>query len=141
MLETEDSQIDRRLVAHPMIDGFTSEHLEVYAGPDGAGGAPHLYRIYKRAIEPKTESDPGTPRELLCEIRLQEGNPGEVGINGIGNQTLLLIVWDFLKKANAGEFASRETSMQITKVEEAMHWVKHRENERRLRGVYQTHQK
>jgi hypothetical protein len=130
-----------RRVDHPMVDGFTDEFLEVLAGPDGAGGCPHEYQIFWKGVEPKTESDPGKPRELLCIITLQEGHPGEVGVNGIGNQTLMLIVWDFLNKANKGEFPSRETAVTITKIEEAMQWNKQRELDRKKRGVLQTYQK
>lgn len=130
-----------RPVTHPMIDAFTSEFLEVFAGPNGAGGVPHLYRIYKKGVEPKTESDPGKPRELFCEICLQEGHPGQIGVNGIGNQTLMLVLHDFLSAAGKGEFACRENSLQLTKIEEAMHWSKQREFDRKRRGVLQTYQK
>lgn len=127
-------EIELRRVTHPMIDGFTSEFLEVYAGPDGAGGCPHYYEV-RAAVE-------GEPVVLL-ELFLQEGNPKDqsVGLNGIGNQTLMLIVLDFLKKANAGEFSCRETSVVITKLEEAMQWTKQRELDRRARGVQFQHKK
>lgn len=130
-----------RRVSHPMIDGFTDEYLEVWAGLDGAGGVPHLYQVYRAAIPPQTGDDRGKPRELLLEIRLQEGHPKEVGVNGIGNQTLLLILLDFLRKANAGEFSCRENSVSITKVEEALQWNKQRELDRKQRGVLQTYKK
>lgn len=127
-------EVELRRVTHPMIDGFTDEFLEVYAGPDGAGGAPHYYEVHA-AVE-------GEPVVLL-KLHLQEGNPKDlaIGLNGIGNQTLMLIALDFLKKANAGEFACRETSVVITKLEEAMQWTKQRELDRRARGVYLQHKK
>lgn len=124
----EVAPIQRRVVGHPMIDGFTEEHLNVYAAEDGAGGVPHLYTV--------TNKTGG----VLCEIALQEGHPKD-GVNGIGNQTLLLILSDFLKKANAGEFACRENSVQLTKIEEAMQWSKQRELDRKQRGVLQTYKK
>ena len=122
-----------RKVDHPMIDGFTEEFLEVYAGPDGAGGVPHLYTVYR-----KGEFIGGDP---ICEIRLQEGHPKEVGVNGIGNETLLLIVQDFIRKANVGEFACREKSVSLTKIEEALQWSKQRELYRKQRGVLRTYKK
>ena len=124
----EVTPIQRRVVSHPMIDGFTEEHLNVYAGEDGAGGIPHLYVV--------TNKTGG----VLCEIVLQEGHPKD-GVNGIGNQTLMLILYDFLKNANAGEFACRESSVQWTKIEEAMQWSKQRELDRKQRGVLQTYKK
>lgn len=121
-----------REVTHPMMDGFTSEHLRVFAGPDGAGGAPHYYQVCRAYAEE------GKP-DVICEIDLQEGHPGEVGINGIGNQTLLLIALDFLQKVNKGSFGCRENSVGITKLEEALQWGKQREMERKGRGVLQTY--
>ena len=121
---------EMRLVDHPMVDGFTEENLKIYAGPDGAGGVPHLYQIREAATD-----------KVLCEIVLQHGHPKEVGVNGIGNQSLLLILQDFLRKANAGEFPCRETSVGITKIEEALHWNKQRELDRKKRGVLQTYKK
>jgi hypothetical protein len=122
-----------RKVDHPMIDGFTEEFLEVYAGEDGAGGVPHHYLVFR-----KDDVDGMSP---ICEIKLQHGHPKEVGINGIGNQTLLLILQDFIRKANAGEFACRENSVSITKIEEALQWNKQRELDRKKRGVLQTYKK
>lgn len=123
-----------RKVSHPMIDGFTEGFLEVFAGPDGAGGVPHFYKVC-------TNGANGKPTRVVAQIQLQEGNPSEVGVNGIGNQTLQLILHDFLKKANAGEFACRENSVQLTKIEEVMQWSKQRELDRKQRGVLQTHKK
>ena len=126
-----------RKINHPMIDGFTDEFLEVYAGPDGAGGCPHYYQV--RAKEGVKLGDDTLP--VVAEIFLQEGHPKEVGVNGIGVQTLLLIVQDFLQKAQEGEFRCRETAVTITKIEEAMQWNKQRELDRKQRGVLQTYQK
>jgi len=123
-----------RKVDHPMIDGFTEEFLEVYAGPDGAGGVPHYYEV-------RTNGHDGKPSWVVCQIQLQEGHPKEIGVNGIGNQTLLLILQDFIRKANAGEFACRENSVSITKIEEALQWNKQRELDRKKRGVLQTYKK
>lgn len=132
---SKEKEIAGRLVTHPMIDGFTDEFLIVRAGVDGAGGCPHLYEIYRAD---GTDDETQNP---ICRIELQHGNPKEIGVNGIGNQTLMLIALDFLKKANAGEFACRETSVVITKMEEAMQWTKQRELDRRARGVQWQHKK
>lgn len=134
MSSTTTNEQELRKVSHPMIDGFTSEYLEVFAGPDGAGGVPHFYKVC-------TSGADGKPTYVVAQIQLQEGHPGEIGVNGIGNQTLMLILHDFLKKANAGEFACRENSVQLTKIEEAMQWSKQREFDRKQRGVLQTYKK
>lgn len=118
-----------RYVESNLVDGFTAEYLTVLSGPDGAGDAPHYYEVKDKA------------GNVLLSLRIQEGNPKEVGVNGVGNQTLLLIVLDFLKKIQVGQFSCRENSLQVTKIEEALLWSKARELDRVKRGVYQTHQK
>ena len=126
-----------RRIGHPMIDAFTDEYLEVYAGHDDTGGCPHYYHV--RAKEGVKLGEDTLP--VLAEIFLQEGHTKEVGVNGIGMQTLLLIALDFLQKAQEGEFRCRETAVTITKIEEAMQWNKQRELDRKQRGVLQTYQK
>lgn len=133
-MSNEVGREELRKVFHPMIDGFTGEFLEVFAGPDGAGGVPHFYKVY-------TSGADGKPIQVVAQIQLQEGHPGDVGVNGIGNQTLMLILQDFLAKANKGDFACRENSLQLTKIEEAMQWSKQRELDRKQRGVLQTYKK
>lgn len=122
-----------REVSHPMIDAFTEEYLKIFAGPDGAGSAPHYYKV-------STSGADGKPTWAVCQIALQEGHPKD-GVNGIGVQSLLLVVLDFLQKANAGEFRCRETAVTITKIEEALQWNKQRELDRKQRGVLQTYNK
>jgi hypothetical protein len=39
-----------------------------------------------------------------------------------------------------GMFASRENALAITHVEEALHWLRHRTEEREARGVEGTHE-
>lgn len=133
-MSQENTQVEMRPVSHPMIDAFTDEYLRVLAGPDGAGGVPHYYQVC-------TSGADGKPTWVVAQIQIQEGHPGQIGVNGIGNQTLMLILYDFLKKANSGEFACRENSVQLTKLEEVMHWSKQRELDRKQRGVLQTYKK
>jgi hypothetical protein len=125
-----------RVVTHPMMDSFTQENLVVYAGEPGAGGAAHYYQICKRpVIQEEGEM------EIIAEIRLQHGPRKEVGVNGIGNGTLLLIVLDFLKSLQSGDYSTRENSLAITDLERVMGWQKQRELDRADRGVLGTWQK
>lgn len=128
-MHKEIDGIEMRIVESPLVDGFTDEYLTVLAGPDGAGDAPHKYLVLDKQ------------GRVVTGFAIQEGNPKEVGVNGVGNQTLLLICLDFLKKIQAGQFSCRENSLQVTKIEEALLWSKARELDRLKRGVYQTHQK
>jgi hypothetical protein len=79
--------------------------------------------------------------EIVAEIRLQHGPRKEVGVNGIGNGTLLLIVWDFLKSLQDGDYRTRENAVAITNMEQVMQWQKQRELDRADRGVLGTWQK
>jgi hypothetical protein len=124
-----------REVTHPMMDSFTKDNLVVYAGEPGAGGAAHVYRIYDRA-----EMAEGNGK-IIAEIQLQHGPRKEVGVNGIGNGTLLLIVLDFLKSLQNGDYSTRENSLAITDLERVMGWQKQRELDRAGRGVLGTWQK
>src|SRR5262245_32836672 len=125
-----------REVKHPMMDGFTKDNLKVFAGPPGAGGAPHRYLILHQEGPPNFDFD-----KVIIEINLQHGPVNEVGVNGIGNGTLLLIVWDFLKSLQSGDYSTRENSLAITDLERAMGWQKQRELDRAERGVLGTWQK
>ncbi len=71
-------------------------------------------------------------------IFFQKGPVKEKGINGCQNEDLLAIVIDRLQSFQAGYFACRENELALTKVQEAMHWLNHRTNERIKRGVEGT---
>ena len=47
---------------------------------------------------------------------------------------------EFYQDAADRKFACRENALAITKIEEAMHWLAHRREEREKRGVQGTHQ-
>ncbi len=53
----------------------------------------------------------------------------------------MAIVIHRLQSYQAGKFKCRENAMVITKLEEAMHWLKHRTKARQNRGVEGTSQK
>lgn len=46
----------------------------------------------------------------------------------------------FYQEANGGKFRCRENALAITHLEEAGHWLEHRQREREARGVEGTHQ-
>lgn len=75
------------------------------------------------------------------EIRFQNGPIADVGANGITIESLLAVVIDRLQGFQQSQFNCRENACAITKLEEAMHWLQHRTNERLKRGVEGTHQK
>lgn len=60
---------------------------------------------------------------------------------GVFTETLLQTALQYLQSVNVGEMASRETSMAITKLDEALMWINKRTEDRKLRGVQSTYQK
>ena len=94
----------------------------------GQGGACHKYAI----------ATVGEPNTVVGMIDFQNGPIKEFGVNGCHQEDLLAIVIDRLQSFQAGPFACRENALALTKIQEAMHWLNHRTNERKTRGVEGT---
>jgi hypothetical protein len=118
----------------PFLNEITSRY-KIQHGPisPNPGGGRHHY--YVSAVNDAGEVD------FLTEIHFQEG-PLNVGPhNGLLSIVLLAILKDHFQSFQEGEFASRETPIMITKLEEVMHWLCARADERASRGVFGKHQK
>ena len=98
----------------------------------GSGGANHQYRC---EFVPKLG-----PTDYECfAINFQNGPIASVGTNGLTHEALLAIVCDRLQGFQTGPYKCRENALAITKIEEAMHWLKSRTEARTARGVEGTH--
>jgi hypothetical protein len=60
---------------------------------------------------------------------------------GVFTETLIQVAKQYLESVNVGSMATRETSMTITKLDEALMWIQKRADDRKLRGVQATYQK
>ncbi len=60
---------------------------------------------------------------------------------GVFSETLIQTVKEYLESVNVGPMSTRETSMVITKLDEALMWINKRAEDRKLRGVQATYQK
>jgi len=60
---------------------------------------------------------------------------------GVFVESLLEVCLTHLQTVNVGNLASRETSLAITKIEEALFWQGKRAADRKRRGVQGTYQK
>lgn len=69
-----------------------------------------------------------------CVIQFHSGDPSQ-GVNGITHEVLLAIQLDHLRAWQEGPFKSRENAIIITKLEEALMWLRKRTEDRRTRGV------
>jgi len=95
--------------------------------------APHHFSVY--------QGDYDTNNKLLCRIDFQEGPIKECGVNGVCNEDLIAMVITRLEHFQKSEFACRDNSIAITKLEEAMLWLRKRTMAREKRGVEGTHVK
>lgn len=97
--------------------------------------APNHFKIYSSAPHTKSQ-DYNT---LLSEINMQEGAIKENGINGCHNEDLIAIVLARLEAFQNSEYKCRENAVAITKLEEALMWLRKRTIEREQRNVEGTH--
>lgn len=111
--------------------------IEVLDEP-GHGGACHEYRISGFAFAGK--GDELVPHGATVELLFQNGPIKEVGVNGITHEALLAILIDRLRSFQRGPYACRENALALTRIEEALHWLKHRTRARMARGVEGTHE-
>jgi len=106
-----------RLISEHRV-GKLNEELEILVDgePGHRSGAYHKYRIIERR-------DVG----VLGNITFQNGTLSERGINGITNESLLVIVIDRLRGFQKGEFACQENALALAKLEEALAFL-HKHN-------------
>lgn len=129
----------REITSHK-VNGLNEALTIAVIDEPGSGGASHHYQI---AFDPTPYDPNADTREIVlsCDIHFQNGPIVESGVNGISGEALLAVVEDRLKSFQAGQFACRENALALTHIQEAMHWLHHRTNERMQRGVEGTLQK
>lgn len=76
--------------------------------------------------------------EVLQTIHFQQGPVKEDGVNGVHNEDLLLMVLARLQGFQKSPYACRENACAITKIEEAVMWLRKRTNDRKARNVEGT---
>ena len=113
-------------------DLLTSKYTEVLHEEQYSYNAPHNFEIYKSVGTPDDVSNP------LCTIHFQEGPIKECGVNGVYNEDLIAMVICRLEHFQKSEFACRENALAITKLEEALLWLRKRTMGREKRNVEGT---
>jgi hypothetical protein len=112
-------------------DLLTTKYTGVVHEKEFKFNSPHLFRVYSLR-QPQGS-------EVLSEIHFQEGPIKEVGVNGVCNEDLIAIVICHLEHFQQSDFRCRENAMAITKLEEAMLWLRKRTIGRENRDVEGTH--
>lgn len=120
-------------------DLLTNKYTEVFHEPENEMNynAPHRFIVAKS----QGEVDKPAHEPLLAEIHFQEGPIKECGVNGVCNEDLIAMVITRLEHFQRSEFVCRENALAITKLEEAMLWLRKRTMGREKRGVEGTHTK
>lgn len=78
--------------------------------------------------------------ETVLEVKFQTGGTATTEKNGIFIEDLLVVAYAKLDEYNK-YLPSRENSLALTKIEEALQWLTTRKNNREFRGVYGTEEK
>lgn len=79
--------------------------------------------------------------EFLSELRFQKGASKECGINGISNETLIIMAIERLKYFQKGDNSCPENEKTIECLETALMWMKRRTLDREARAVDGTGRK
>lgn len=86
----------------------------------------------------------GLQQAGVFELHFCKGNKEDPTVfrqEGFFTETLIAAAKKYLEENNVGELASRETSMAITKLDEALMWIQKRADDRKDRGVQGTYRK
>lgn len=117
--------MDRRELTDHHDGHGLNDSIAIYADDRdaNAGGASHEYECFIGA-------------EQVANIQFQHGARHEpTSTAGITEAVLLSILIDRLRDFQAGPFACRENAIQITHLEETLHWTRARADARAKRGV------
>lgn len=109
-------------------DLITQNYTYVEHESDFKFNAPHHFTVYRKEDATK-----------LCDIDFQEGSIKDSGVNGVMNEDLIAMVITRLEGFQNSEFRCRENACAITKLEEALMWLRKRTVGRETRGVEGTH--
>jgi len=114
-------------------DLLTNKYTTVFHEEEFTNNAPHRFVVSKTE-----EIGDGLPHAPIAEIHFQEGPIKEAGVNGVNNEDLIAMVICRLEHFNNSPYRSRDNSMAITKLEEALLWLRKRTIGRENRGVEGT---
>jgi hypothetical protein len=119
-------------------DGHGLNDLTIIEADDldeKAGGASHVYTISR-------DVDRNGYVRSLAHIQFQHGaRTFPDSTHGALDGAVLAVLIDRFECFQAGPFACRENAIVLTKLQEAMHWIKHRADDRARRNVLGRNEK
>ena len=118
-------------------DLLTSKYTKVFHEEEFRFNAPHHFVV----VDANGENSDGKVGPCLSQVHFQEGPIKENGVNGVCNEDLIAMVICRLEHFQKSEYSSRDNAMAITKLEEALLWLRKRTMAREQRGVEGTSEK
>jgi predicted deacetylase len=112
-------------------DLTTQKYTYIKHEDDYKFNAPHHFQV----LTNETDST----GKVLAEINFQEGAIKEHGVNGVMNEDLIAMVIRRIEGFQNSEFNCRENALALTKLEEALMWLRKRTQGRENRGVEGTY--
>lgn len=109
-------------------DLATTKYTKILVEENYNYNAPHKFSVIRASDETN-----------LCNIHFQEGPIKECGVNGVCNEDLINMVICRLNSFQNSEFNCRENALAITKLEEALLWLRKRTMRREQEGKEGTH--
>jgi hypothetical protein len=107
----------------------SEKYTQVFACDEKEFNAHHKYSV----------STTKEPSVILASIDFQKGAIKEYGVNGVMNEDLIAMVIDRLNSFQESQYKCRENAIAITKLEEALLWLRKRTMDRERRQVEGTH--
>lgn len=107
--------------------------------PKEYNGIKELAIARQRGV-PADEYSEGINNEEVLKIKFQSGGTATTEKNGVFIEDLIIVTILKLESYNR-QFSSRENSLAITKLEEALQWLTSRKVDREARGVYGKEEK
>ena len=120
-------------LVHPLL---TQNYTKILYEDPFKFNAPHLFKVIK--AEPETTGKNKGNNLVVGVVHFQEGPIKENGVNGVANEDLLGMVLVRLEHFQNSEYKCRENAIAITKLEEALMWLRKRTNSRIKRNVEGT---
>lgn len=118
----------REITAHHDGHGL-NESIEIEADEPDQSGASHFYVATIDGV-------------VVARIQFQKGPRGVQGSTpGATEAAILAVIADRLAGFQSGPWSCRENALMLTKVQESIHWTRHRADERANRGVLGTYAK
>lgn len=108
----------------------TEKYTKVFAVDEPEFNANHVYRV----------SAADNDSTLLTKVTFQKGPIKESGVNGCCNEDLIAMVIDRLESFQNSPYECSENAMAITKLKDALWWLRKRTELREARGVEGTHE-